>query len=43
MFHKLLVPVDGSQGSLKSARVAAELARKFDSSVTLIYVEHLPT
>jgi nucleotide-binding universal stress UspA family protein len=41
MFDKVLVPIDGSQGSLKAARVAAEIARRFDSQVTLLHVEQL--
>jgi len=43
MFHKVLVPIDGSQGSLNAARVAPEIARRFDSQVTLVHVQHLPT
>ncbi len=42
MFRKVLVPVDGSPSSLKAARAAAEIARRFDSQVTLVHVQHLP-
>jgi nucleotide-binding universal stress UspA family protein len=42
MFRKVLVPVDGSPSSLNAARTAAEIARRFDSHVTLVYVQHLP-
>jgi len=38
MFRKILVPVDGSQSALRAARIAAEIARKFDSQVTLLTV-----
>ena len=42
MFDKLLVPVDGSECSLKAARIAAEIARRFGSKVTVIHAVHLP-
>lgn len=42
MFRKMLVPTDGSQSALKAAQVAGEIARRFDSQVTLLYVHHLP-
>jgi len=42
MFRRVLVPVDGSPNSLKAARAAAEIARRFDSQVTLVHVQHLP-
>jgi len=38
MFQNILVPVDGSQGSLKAVRTAAEIARRFESEVTLVHV-----
>jgi nucleotide-binding universal stress UspA family protein len=41
-FEKLLVPVDGSQGAIKAAQVAGEIARKFDSRVTLLHVVDSP-
>jgi universal stress protein A len=37
-FQKLLVPVDFSAHSVEATRVAAELARRFDASLTLIHV-----
>lgn len=42
MFRKLLVPVDGSDGALKAAKVAGEIAQKFGSRVTLLHVADLP-
>jgi len=42
MFAKMLVPVDGSQAALKAAGVAAEMARRFESRVTLLHVQQLP-
>jgi nucleotide-binding universal stress UspA family protein len=42
MFRKILVPVDGSQSALRAARIAAEIARKFDSQVTLLTVVEAP-
>ncbi len=42
MFGKVLMPVDGSECSLKAARVAGELARRFDSKVTLAHAVYLP-
>ena len=35
---KILVPVDGSEASIKAARTAAELARKEDSNLTFVIV-----
>jgi len=37
-FQKVLVPVDGSRPSLAAGEVAADLAKKFDSKVTVIHV-----
>jgi len=37
-FQKVLVPVDGSRPSLAAVEVAADLAGKFDSEVTVIHV-----
>ncbi len=42
MFDKLLVPVDGSRSALKAAALAGEVARRFDSQVTLLHVQYLP-
>jgi nucleotide-binding universal stress UspA family protein len=42
MFQRLLLAVDGSQGSLKAAATAAEIARRFGSRVTLVHVMHMP-
>jgi nucleotide-binding universal stress UspA family protein len=37
-FRKLLVPVDFSAHSAEATRIAADLARRFDASITLVYV-----
>jgi nucleotide-binding universal stress UspA family protein len=37
-YKKILVPVDFSTHSAEATRVAADLAKRFDSSVTLVYV-----
>ena len=38
MFKHILVPVDGSETSLKAVSQAAELAKAFQSAVTAVYV-----
>jgi len=38
MFKHLLVPVDGSETSMKAVSKAAELAKTFDSAITIVYV-----
>lgn len=38
MFKHILVPVDGSDASLKAASKAAQLAQAFGSQVTALYV-----
>ena len=42
MFANILVPIDGSQPALKAVGSAAEIARRFDSRVTLVHVQQLP-
>lgn len=42
MFNKILVPVDGSEHSLKAARMAAEIARRFEAQLTLCNAAYLP-
>jgi universal stress protein A len=37
-FQKILVPVDFSPHSAEAVRVAADLARRFESSLTLVHV-----
>jgi len=38
VFEKILVPVDGSQGSLNALDKAIKIAKKFDGKITLINV-----
>lgn len=38
MFEKILVPLDGSEHSLKALNVAIQIAKKFESKLTLIHV-----
>ena len=39
---KILVPIDGSPNSIRGLEKAIELARKTDSSITLLHVATLP-
>ncbi|QLH07255.1 universal stress protein [Nitrosopumilus ureiphilus] len=39
---KILVPIDGSPNSVRGLEKAIELARKTDSSITLLHVAMLP-
>jgi len=38
MFRKILVPLDGSEHSLRALETAIQVARKFDGKITLIHV-----
>lgn len=38
MFQKILVPVDGSAVSVRAAEHAADLARRYGATVTLLFV-----
>ena len=38
MFSKILVPLDGSEQSLRALEEAAQLAKKFDGKLTLVHV-----
>jgi nucleotide-binding universal stress UspA family protein len=38
MFEKILVPIDGSEQSLKALEVATQIAKKFGGKITLIHV-----
>ena len=40
MYTKILVPVDGSKHSLRALENAIQIAKKFDSQITLIHVAH---
>ena len=42
MFRKILMPSDGSRYALRAAEFAADIARKYDADVTLLYVAELP-
>lgn len=45
MFKKILVPVDGSEQSMKAVDMAGDLAKKFDAEVVLLHVllrGHMP-
>jgi nucleotide-binding universal stress UspA family protein len=37
-FHKILVPIDFSEGARAATRVAADLSRRFEAPLTLAYV-----
>lgn len=43
MFSKVLVPIDGSEHSFKALEVAIEMARRFGSKLTLLYVSSMST
>ena len=38
MFEKILVPLDGSEHSLKALKIAVQIAQKFNGKITLIHV-----
>lgn len=38
MFEKILVPLDGSEHSLKALNISVQLAKEFKSKITLIHV-----
>ena len=38
MFEKILVPLDGSEHSVRALKIAAQIAKKFDGKITLIHV-----
>jgi nucleotide-binding universal stress UspA family protein len=42
MFEKILVPLDGSELAAKVLPTVVELAKKFNSQVTLIHACHFP-
>jgi nucleotide-binding universal stress UspA family protein len=38
MFEKILVPIDGSEHSLKSLEIAIQIAKKFGGKIALIHI-----
>jgi len=38
LFEKILVPLDGSEHSLRALQIAIQIAKKFDGKITLIHV-----
>jgi len=38
LFKKILVPLDGSEHSLRALEIAIQIAKKFDGKITLIHV-----
>jgi len=38
LFEKILVPLDGSEHSLKALKIAVQIAKKFNGKITLIHV-----
>ncbi|MEM2463800.1 MAG: universal stress protein, partial [Candidatus Bathyarchaeia archaeon] len=38
MFSKILVPLDGSEHSMRALDIAIQIAKKFNSKLTLIHV-----
>ena len=38
MFKKILVPLDGSEHSLRALEIAIQIAKKFEAKITLIHV-----
>ncbi|HUV04254.1 MAG TPA: universal stress protein [Armatimonadota bacterium] len=42
MFESILLPTDGSACSLRAAEYCADIAKKYGSNVTVLYVAELP-
>ena len=42
MFEKILMPSDGSEYALRAATYGADIAKKYNSQLTLLYVVELP-
>jgi nucleotide-binding universal stress UspA family protein len=38
LFEKILVPLDGSEHSLKALEIATQIAKKFEGKITLIHI-----
>jgi nucleotide-binding universal stress UspA family protein len=43
VFHKILVPIDGSPNSYRGLQYAIDIAKKYDAEVTLIHVIEPPS
>ncbi len=43
MFRQIIVGMDGSEKSLKAARVGCDLAKRYAGTVTLVHVPHAET
>ena len=41
-FEKILVAVDGSEQSMRAVEVGISLAKKYGSTLTALYVIHIP-
>lgn len=42
MFNRILQPTDGSPHALRAAEYAADIARRYSSYVTILYVAEMP-
>ncbi|KSW11912.1 universal stress protein UspA [Pyrodictium occultum] len=40
LFRKILVPVDGSESSMRALKVALDFAQRYGSRITVIHVKH---
>lgn len=42
MFERILIPTDGSSHALRAAEYGADVAAKYESHVTMLYVAEMP-
>ena len=42
MFERILVPLDGSEHSLRALEMAKQIAKEFGGKITLIHVYSVP-
>jgi len=42
LFEKILVPLDGSEHSMRALAKAVQIAKKFDGKITLVHVCSVP-